>query len=60
MQQHKINRKEQRSALLKSDSQEVFRLEATISGIELFFKVVEGLAKTAGKLGEDTPTVFKY
>jgi hypothetical protein len=35
-------------------------LEAEISGIEEFFKVYEGLLKTAGKLSEVTPTVFKY
>ena len=59
-QQLQISRKEQRSALLKSDSQAVFRLEATISGIEKFFEIVESKLKMLDKLSEDKPTVFKY
>ena len=60
MQQLKIKRKEQRSALLKCDSMDVFRIEATISGLELFFKVFDGKAETIRKLSGDSPTVFKY
>lgn len=60
MQLRATKRKEQRSALQRSDSKAVFRIEAEISGIEQFFKVYEGECKKVGKFGEDTPTVFKY
>ena len=53
-------RKAQRSALLKSDSQGVFRLEAELSGIDEFFNIYNGQIKSLDKLREVSPTDFKY
>ena len=58
--QLQTRRKEQRSALLKSDSNAVFRLEAEIKGIEEFFNVVDSFYKRLDKLKEGVPTTFKY
>ena len=56
----RTKRREQRSALQKSDSMYVFRLEAEISGIEQFFKMYDGQLEMLDKLSEGLPTVLKY
>jgi len=53
-------RKEQRSALLQSDSNKVFRLEAEIKGLEEFFNILDGFQKKLDKLSKGAPTDFTY
>ena len=59
-QRQQTKRREQRSALLKSDKDTVFRIEAELSGMDEFLKIYDGQYKQVGKLNEGSPTPFKY